>query len=36
MEGRLKAAKLDGIQLLADHVSIALRVSGDLKIVYGM
>jgi hypothetical protein len=36
MEGRLTAAKLDGIQLLADDVSIALRVSGDLKIVYGM
>jgi hypothetical protein len=36
MEGRLASAKLDGIQLLADNVSIALRVSGDLKIVYGM
>jgi hypothetical protein len=36
MEGRLNAAKLDSIQLLADGVSIALRVSGDLKILYGM
>jgi hypothetical protein len=36
MEGRLNSAKLDSIQLLADGVSIALRVSGDLKIVYGM
>jgi hypothetical protein len=36
MEGQLSSAKLDSIQLLADGVSIALRVSGDLKIVYGM
>jgi hypothetical protein len=36
MEGRLTAAKLDGIQLLADDIRIALRVSGDLKILYGM
>jgi hypothetical protein len=36
MEGQLTTAKLDSIQLLADGVSIALRVSGDLKIVYGM
>jgi Domain of unknown function (DUF4403) len=36
MEGRLTKAKLDGIQLLADDISIALRVSGDLKILYGM
>jgi hypothetical protein len=36
MEGQLKTAKLDSIQLLADGVSIALRVSGDLKILYGM
>jgi hypothetical protein len=36
MEGQLTAAKLDSIQLLADGVSIALRVSGDLKILYGM
>ena len=36
MEGQLSSAKLDGIQLLADGVSISLRVSGDLKILYGM
>jgi hypothetical protein len=36
MEGQLTTAKLDGIQLLADGVSIALRVSGDLKILYRM
>jgi hypothetical protein len=36
MEGSLTTAKLDSIQLLADGVSIALRVSGDLKILYGM
>src|SRR6202789_2282296 len=36
MEGRLTTAKLEGIQLLADDISIALRVSGDLKILYGM
>jgi Domain of unknown function (DUF4403) len=36
MEGQLTSAKLDNIHLLADGVSIALRVSGDLKILYGM
>jgi hypothetical protein len=36
MEGKLTTAKLDSIQLLADGVSIALRASGDLKILYGM
>jgi hypothetical protein len=36
MEGQLTTAKLDSIQLLADGVSIALRVSGDLKILYGL
>jgi Domain of unknown function (DUF4403) len=36
MEGQLGSAKLDGIQLLGDGVSIALRVSGDLKILYGL
>jgi hypothetical protein len=36
MEGRLTTAKLEGIQLLADDISIALRISGDLKILYGM
>ena len=36
MDGQLNSAKLDSIQLLADGVSIALRVSGDLKILYGL
>ena len=36
MEGKLTTAKLDSIHLLADGVSIALRASGDLKILYGM
>jgi hypothetical protein len=36
MEGRLNSAKLDSIQLLADGASIALRFTGDLKILYGM
>ena len=36
MEGQLGSAKLDSTQLLADGVSIALHVSGDLKILYGM
>jgi Domain of unknown function (DUF4403) len=36
MEGNLGSAKLDSIQLLAEGVSIALRVSGDLKILYGL
>jgi len=36
MEGQLRTATLDSIQLLVDDVSIALRVSGDLKILYGM
>jgi hypothetical protein len=35
MQGRLTTAKLDSIRLLADGISIALRVSGDLKILYG-
>jgi hypothetical protein len=36
MKGQLSSAKLDSIQLLADGVNIALRVSGDLKIFYGI
>jgi Domain of unknown function (DUF4403) len=36
MEGQLTTAKLYSIHLLADGVSIVLRVSGDLKILYGM
>src|SRR5277367_671110 len=35
MEGQLSNAKLDSIQLLADGVGVSLRVSGDLKILYG-
>jgi len=36
MEGHLVAAKLDHIALLQDGLSIALRVTGDLKILYGL
>ena len=36
MEGHLDGAKLDSIQLLADSVGVVLRVSGDLKILYGL
>lgn len=36
MEGHLDTAKLDHIALLQDGVCIALRASGDLKILYGM
>ena len=36
MEGELTGARLDSIQLLADSVSIALRASGNLRILYGM
>lgn len=36
IEGQLSNAKLDSIQLLADGVRISLRVSGDLKILYGL
>jgi hypothetical protein len=36
MEGRLQSAKLDKVSLPADGVTIALRVSGELKIVYGL
>jgi hypothetical protein len=36
MEGQLNSTKLDSIQLLTDGVSIALRASGDLKILYGL
>jgi hypothetical protein len=36
MEGKLTTAKLDRIELLADGVSIVLRLNGDLKILYGI
>jgi hypothetical protein len=36
MEGHLASAKLEKLYLPADGVVIALRASGDLKIVYGM
>jgi hypothetical protein len=36
MEGHLDSAKLDRILLLPDGVAVALRASGDLKIVYGL
>jgi hypothetical protein len=36
MEGHLTSAKLDRILLLTDGIAIALRASGDLKILYGL
>jgi hypothetical protein len=36
MEGHLSSAKLEKVYLPADGIVIALRASGDLKIVYGM
>jgi hypothetical protein len=36
MEGHLQSAKLDKILLLPDGIAVALRASGDLKIVYGL
>jgi hypothetical protein len=36
MEGHLDSAKLDHIALLQDGLSIALRASGTLKILYGL
>jgi hypothetical protein len=36
MEGRLEAAHLDKVLLLSDGLSVALRVSGELKILYGL
>jgi hypothetical protein len=35
-EGHLSSAKLEKLYLLADGVVIALRESGELKILYGM
>ena len=36
MEGNLSSAKLEKVYLPADGIEIALRASGELKIVYGM
>lgn len=36
MEGHLDQAALDKVYLPADGIMIALRASGDLKIIYGM
>jgi len=36
MEGHLASAKLEKISLLADGITIALKASGDLKILYGL
>ena len=36
MEGHLASAKLEKLYLPADGIVIALRASGDLKILYGM
>jgi hypothetical protein len=36
MEGHLSSAKLDKVFLAADGIVIALRASGELKILYGM
>lgn len=36
MEGHLASARLEGVSLPADGVVIALRASGELKILYGM
>jgi hypothetical protein len=36
MEGNLSSAKLDGVSLPADGVVIAVRASGELRILYGM
>jgi len=36
MEGHLSSAKLEKLHLPADGVVIALRASGELKILYGM
>jgi hypothetical protein len=36
MEGHLTSAKLDRVLLSSDGISVALRASGDLKILYGL
>jgi hypothetical protein len=35
-EGHLTSAKLDHVLLSSDGISVALRATGDLKIVYGL
>ncbi|MCP3405248.1 DUF4403 family protein [Bradyrhizobium sp. CCGB01] len=36
MEGKLSSVQFDKAQLLTDGMTLALRASGDLKILYGM
>jgi hypothetical protein len=36
MEGHLSSAKLEKVYLPADGVTIALRASGELRILYGL
>ena len=36
MEGHMASASLDRVLLLADGISIVLRASGELKILYGL
>jgi hypothetical protein len=36
MEGHLTSAKLDHVLLSSDGISVALRASGDLKILYSL
>jgi sulfur transfer complex TusBCD TusB component (DsrH family) len=36
MEGLLSSAKLDRVLLLADGVTVAVRASGRLKLLYGL
>jgi len=36
MEGKLTSAKLEKVLLLGDGLSVALRASGELKILYGL
>jgi Domain of unknown function (DUF4403) len=36
MEGHLTSAKLDHVLLSSDGIGVALRASGDLKILYGL
>jgi hypothetical protein len=36
MEGHLSSAKLEKVYLPADGIEIAMRASGELKILYGM
>lgn len=36
MEGKLSSVQFDKALLLADGITLALRASGELKILYGM